>query len=708
MFARAGISSRAFRGEHTGGFFGRPKKKKKEKRKFRCYVPFMWSTCVALWGGFSVLCGGTAMCITGYYAANFTSIQVSNQTHTWSEVDPIPYALMWNMTYVGPVLMGFGCFAMVIACVVVCETRDKMLRIMENDEKLGKKTTTKPDFYDLVIKKFKKEPVVPIAVLKHVATKQTEATGVDFVPPPRRKSIFNMLLRRSSIKSIKSTKSEFAHIGSALRNIPMEIFAIDVDQKTKTSLLPISLTLGVDICGMRLPVPNQSLDSDLYLAPKYPSASCIVDLLKLNEEKLTALFPDMDAWLAEVQPLSRKWRRMTRDKLVPFSPKDATHSESRDADDSDSDSLCSVTVHVQPAKEKPQSNLLDVPARTNDGNIFQFPPSPDPAISDNRPHGTTGGKPGGLMVPNVDRGHHDGVRRGQSCDTETAHRPTHIDKLGIPRGRRRSLLRQKPVTEDSFPLKSPPDKSAAQVESTRTEPTTPVRHEPRTVCDKSDHAGISPPAEHAGMIVPNVAHTNNVGLLPCGLDTGRARVSPMTPIVPETHTNTAYTTTHRAGTPDNDLMKTFDIPKTNSRTLLCSNDSDEVSECTGETNRLLGDVETGTQRRPATTPSDRRAHQQDAQTPHAGKNKIFVPYLPQESNARTNCHMQKSKPVARSLTNLSDQAVFGHIRTSHPHEVTSFARHPLDAHFYVEAERLPMANQMKRSKTALGVTENAS
>ena len=56
--------------------------------------------------------------------------------------------------YIGPVLMGIGCFLLVVATVIVCETRDKMLDIIDYRRRNPRDfmtTEPKPDFYRLVV-----------------------------------------------------------------------------------------------------------------------------------------------------------------------------------------------------------------------------------------------------------------------------------------------------------------------------------------------------------------------------------------------------------------------------------------------------------------------------------------------------------------------------------------------------------------------------
>ncbi|KAK2145787.1 hypothetical protein LSH36_657g00002 [Paralvinella palmiformis] len=701
MFARAGISSRAFRGEHTGGFFGRPKKKKKdeEKRKFRCYVPFMWPACAAVCCGLLVLCGGTAMCVTGYYARNFTTIELSNGTNTWYEIDRIRYALMWNMTYVGPILMGFGCFAIVIACVVVCETRDRMLKIIEQNEKLGKKTHTKPDFYDLVIKRLRHDPNANARAARAAPPdgKQVES------PPPRRKSIFNVLLRRSSLKSIKSTKSEFAHIGSALRRIPMQIFAIEIEQRKKSSLLPITLTLGVDIGRKRIPVPDRSAavagtdddvdvddDNNLFLVPKYPSASCIGDLLRLTDDKLSSLFPDMNTWLAEVQPRSKKWQRMTRNSLVPFPPTTTcqSHSESRDADESDTDSLCSVTVHVQAEKDKRKCHLAAIPRANDDGGkSFGIAPpslsrSPPPA----RWRSTNEDQNGLLAVPGRDQ-----------LNPNIAHRSPPDDRIpavGKPssRHRRRSLLRQQRVVED---IPSPPETSRDGGTITHQSPNVSRAN---IVCDTKDNSDQVGSASVGEQVTPSDGDPKIARPMMSSsgyLDT----------VGPEVHrTDRRYPERCCSGPfdVDNDLLKAFDNTKTGRRKLFCSEDTDDCGSLdhSPETRKLLsyhsddGDSSSAPGSRGSRDhlADEERLRKQDIRS-------LFTPYNPAESNARLNSDMRVPAAKAWTPPRRVDASPAG----KPGRRDAALGQRSMTSQLRYESERLPAdASRVRKSKTVSG------
>ena len=57
--------------------------------------------------------------------------------------------------YIGPLLMGIGTFLAIVACVIVLETRDKVLDMME--AKQWKSYNKKADFYDLICLEMKEK-----------------------------------------------------------------------------------------------------------------------------------------------------------------------------------------------------------------------------------------------------------------------------------------------------------------------------------------------------------------------------------------------------------------------------------------------------------------------------------------------------------------------------------------------------------------------
>ena len=139
-----------------------------EKRKFRCYLPFMWSALAMSFFGITVIVTGTAMCVAGWYLGHFGAddrlptpvVSSPNATGGMGQA-PSVFGVSVDMpparglAYAGPVVMSFGCFAVVFACVVVCETRDRVLETM--DDRVRRGLPARPpggidaDFYALVV-----------------------------------------------------------------------------------------------------------------------------------------------------------------------------------------------------------------------------------------------------------------------------------------------------------------------------------------------------------------------------------------------------------------------------------------------------------------------------------------------------------------------------------------------------------------------------
>ena len=161
--AGRGISGR------IAGTAKRPKARKPKSKeehsgltlKQRLYVPCMWSSCLSCCSGSLLLFGGMAMSFMGYYAEFFaTKINTATVNDTIHQSLHIDAALKFhisNFMYVGPLFMGMGTFLAIVACVIVLETRDKVLDMME--AKQWKSYEKKADFYDLICLEMKKKEI---------------------------------------------------------------------------------------------------------------------------------------------------------------------------------------------------------------------------------------------------------------------------------------------------------------------------------------------------------------------------------------------------------------------------------------------------------------------------------------------------------------------------------------------------------------------
>ena len=155
---------------------------KSQQQQF--YVPFIWQALVATLAGIVIICIGITLCILGYEAENKNVLQKSsltkvkqtsvhhvNRTISLSPSSPAEEAKSTDasppiectndcslasavgptldlrdevhaeesklkyLIYIGPVVMSCGSFAIVFSCVVVCETRDRVLQLLEKRRK---------------------------------------------------------------------------------------------------------------------------------------------------------------------------------------------------------------------------------------------------------------------------------------------------------------------------------------------------------------------------------------------------------------------------------------------------------------------------------------------------------------------------------------------------------------------------------------------
>ena len=290
MFAASrGISSRivgAGRRNKEGPNNGhRKRKRRKMTMKQRLYLPFMWSTCLGTFLGFLVLCGGTAMCVVGYYAEYFATTETISTTVNGTDIVIIKDSSMQfhikNLTFVGPIFMGIGAFIIVVACVVVFETRDKLLDIMEEQQRTAAKK--KPDFYDLIVAQMKKkEEDILRGGQDNLAfddiEEDLESEKIKYTCTPIR-------VKRGRSPTLTSTSGA---IGKALRNIGSSIFTIDMTRNNTLTPVPCHHPFESQITGSPLgsviikPRPHTLAVYGRH-TDKYPSVSCIHDMMKANE-----------------------------------------------------------------------------------------------------------------------------------------------------------------------------------------------------------------------------------------------------------------------------------------------------------------------------------------------------------------------------------------------------------------------------------------
>src|SRR6218665_2561012 len=112
--------------------------RKRKGRYYRCFVPFMWPALLMTLVGLLLIGGGVAICTAGYYLTYSTGniTDYSEITQLLSSVDNGTSTNIETklLIYFGPILMSFGVFSIVISCVIVCETRDAIIHIMETEK----------------------------------------------------------------------------------------------------------------------------------------------------------------------------------------------------------------------------------------------------------------------------------------------------------------------------------------------------------------------------------------------------------------------------------------------------------------------------------------------------------------------------------------------------------------------------------------------
>ena len=141
---------------------GLKKKKKKPKRtdltlREKLYLPFMWTTCATCFLGLILLSFCIAIVVIGYISKYFSAVillpqQSSNNTKNLTSdftSDPALKDIQNISYYFGPAVMAIGAFAIIFSCVLVCETRDNVLNLEEDERQTVMKTG--PDFYELIL-----------------------------------------------------------------------------------------------------------------------------------------------------------------------------------------------------------------------------------------------------------------------------------------------------------------------------------------------------------------------------------------------------------------------------------------------------------------------------------------------------------------------------------------------------------------------------
>ncbi|KPI97354.1 hypothetical protein RR46_09261 [Papilio xuthus] len=89
----------------------------------------LWHACRALSAGLLLMLLGSAMAVIGYYADTLSVAQEIRGNATVSVKDEARGFHLNNLSYAGPIVMGFGGFIVVAACVMTFEARDSAAKV---------------------------------------------------------------------------------------------------------------------------------------------------------------------------------------------------------------------------------------------------------------------------------------------------------------------------------------------------------------------------------------------------------------------------------------------------------------------------------------------------------------------------------------------------------------------------------------------------
>ena len=136
MFARAAIVGRVAR-ERTEVRRQYLQQKQELKRRQpqltfrqRCFIPFLRGPCMAVALGCFLLIIGAVMCNFAFHAKELSTYAVHtyNETVTETITNDSKFEALKSLTFIGPSLMGLGIFIIIIACVLLLDKRDRVLK----------------------------------------------------------------------------------------------------------------------------------------------------------------------------------------------------------------------------------------------------------------------------------------------------------------------------------------------------------------------------------------------------------------------------------------------------------------------------------------------------------------------------------------------------------------------------------------------------
>ena len=300
MFARGGILGRVNKGEafrqkqKLKAHYAEQRKRKNKRRRCRCVLPCMWPVFLAVLAGLCIMAGGCTMCVVGFYADDFSQVKTFNGT---LGRDDAAFFHFKNLVFAGPVIMGIGCFIIVVAFVVVCEERDKVIKVLEEKER--KEFDKKADLYDMVIRQFKSR-----STLNESGDSDNQRAYENSAFEKEMEEANGMALQR--IRSTDLKRSQSLTPGLSSNNMRPE----KSEQQTETQRREANL--GYDI---------------LQSSAKYGSTACLDDYLREKEFTLAEMFNMRDSW-----PRSSIRTFPNRHRLVPLPVLQPLYSSNKEID----------------------------------------------------------------------------------------------------------------------------------------------------------------------------------------------------------------------------------------------------------------------------------------------------------------------------------------------------------------------------------------
>ena len=273
--ARAGINSKGDSVNQQSGLTALLAPKRRKKQEFICWLPFMWRPCLGGLVGLLVFLGGVAMSVVGFYSKKLSTSQANNGTHTYDVINNNKRFHVNNLTYLGPVIMGCGCFVMVVACVVVCEARDRQVRqkIEEMKKKREARRDKKTSLYDTILAHVRR--TASTGSVRADVTKTEDVIKVKGSDEKRRKT------GRKKVRRERPKRSESDGTGLMTQTHRCDVISVtDADvtrQEQKTKTTKPAIRIETSDCDEPVTSPAQTNDVTATSAhKKCASDSCIV------------------------------------------------------------------------------------------------------------------------------------------------------------------------------------------------------------------------------------------------------------------------------------------------------------------------------------------------------------------------------------------------------------------------------------------------